>query len=271
MAQCSGRLPYWFCTYSAPGYASRSSLTTPRLALYLAASWSGVLLLLFRASAALGCALINARITASFAWLWAARCSGRCPRCVLTLAAPGFSSASVLMSRFVAYVFCAATCRGVLFSLSWTDAASGDPMARTVAMLWLTPGCAAARWRGVAPKLFVMLLAAFASGWRMSSLEIWGGASNSAQQWSGVSFSRFVASIGDVDSPSDDELREDDDVRDLPWSCMRTSTIFKRFLSILPDDQSPSPPAVDPRLAAPDDDPFPPPPSSTIIALLTAR
>mmetsp|Transcript_7212 Transcript_7212/g.16750 ORF Transcript_7212/g.16750 Transcript_7212/m.16750 type:complete len:391 (+) Transcript_7212:511-1683(+) len=211
---------------------------------------------------------MSARITASFAWDCAARWRGRWPRCVLTPAAPGFSSASVLMSRFVAYVFCAATWRGVRLRRSWTDAASGDPMARTVAMLWLTPGWAAARWSGVAPKLFVMLDAAFASGCLMRSLEIWGGASKSAQQWSGVSFSRFVARMGDVGSaPASFVFLDDcDDDLDLPWSCMRTSTILRRFLSTRPGVPSPPPaPSAVPLLVPP------PPPSSTMTAFDTAR
>jgi hypothetical protein len=59
----------------------------------------------------------------------------------------------------------------------------------------------------VAPKLFVMLDAALASGCFMSNFDIWGGASNRAQQCNGVNFSRLVVSIGDT-APSDEEKDE---------------------------------------------------------------
>jgi hypothetical protein len=39
----------------------------------------------------------------------------------------------------------------------------------------------------------------------MSNFDIWGGASNSAQQCNGVSFSRLVVSIGDAAPSADDE------------------------------------------------------------------
>ena len=57
----------------------------------------------------------------------------------------------------------------------------------------------------MALKLFVMLEAALASGCFMSNFDIWGGASNSAQQCNGVSFSRLVVSIGDAAPSADDE------------------------------------------------------------------
>ena len=67
----------------------------------------------------------------------------------------GFSSARVLIGRRVGRmgILRGHVCSGVLFGLSRTAAASGGPIARTVAMLCDTPCRAVLTARGVAPKL----------------------------------------------------------------------------------------------------------------------
>mmetsp|Transcript_47827 Transcript_47827/g.144648 ORF Transcript_47827/g.144648 Transcript_47827/m.144648 type:complete len:201 (+) Transcript_47827:783-1385(+) len=183
---------------------------------------------------------MRALMTGSFAWLCAARWRGRCPRCVFSAVASGLRSARALMSWAVACMFCAATCSGVRLSRSCTAAASGVPMATTVAMLWATPGWAAARCRGVAPKELVIDAARLAAGCFIRRRVSCGGASNRAQQCSGVNFSRFVMSNGHAPT------------LDFPppppsWGSsgpMSISTILPMVLSSLPRSAAPCAPSA---------------------------